>query len=119
MASHRKKGSRKTHTSKLRKSVRSAQKKVTKLRRSLKKSVKKSGSKSKRTRSLRKSLKKASKRLKSAQKKSKKYSAKTMWKHNPKNLKGSRRVSDLSKWEKKLYDKMSKSDKKHFLAYNT
>jgi hypothetical protein len=107
------------HTSKLTRSVRSAQKKVTKLRRSLKKSVKKSGSKSKRTRSLRKSLKKASKRLKSAQKKSKKYSAKTMWKHNPKNLKGSRRVSDLSKWEKKLYDKMSKSDKKHFLAYNT
>jgi agmatinase len=47
------------HTSKLTRSVRSAQKRVTKLRRSLKKSMKKSGSKSKRTRSLRKSLKKA------------------------------------------------------------
>ena len=107
------------HTSKLTRSVRSAQKKVTKLRRSLKKSVKKSGSKSKRTRSLRKSLKKASKRLKSAQKKSKKYSAKSMWKHSPKNLEGSRRVSDLSNWEKKRYDKMGKSEKKHFLKYNT
>ena len=107
------------HTSKLTRSVRSAQKKVTKLRRSVKKSVKKSGSKSKRTRSLRKSLKKAKKSLEKAKKKSKRYSAKSMWKHNPKNLKGSRRVSDLSKWEKKLYDKMSKSDKEHFLAYNT
>ncbi len=111
--------SSKRHTSKLRKSVRSAQKRVTKLRRSVKKSVKKSGSKSKRTRSLRKSLKKAKKSLEKAKKKSKRYSAKTMWKYSPKNLKGSRRVSDLSTSEKKIYDKMSKSDKKHFLKYNT
>jgi hypothetical protein len=107
------------HTSKLTRSVRSAQKRVTKLRRSVKKSVKKSGSKSKRTRSLRKSLKKSKKSLEKAKKKSKRYSAKTMWKHSPKNLKGSRRVSDLSTSEKKIYDKMSKSDKKHFLKYNS
>jgi len=108
-----------SHSSKLTLSVNSAKKRVTKLRRSLKKSVKKSGSKSKRTRSLRKSLKKAKKGLKSAQKKSKKYSAKSMFKHSPKNLGGSRRVSDLSNSEKKIYDKMGKSDKKHFLKYNT
>ena len=111
--------SSKRHTSKLRKSLNSAKKRVTKLRRSLKNSVKKSGSKSKRTRSLRKSLKKAKKSLKSAQKKERKYSAKSMWKHSPKNLEGSRRVSDISKSEKKIYDKMGKSDKKHFLKYNT
>ena len=111
--------SSKRHTSKLRKSLNSAKKRVTKLRRSLKKSMKKGGSKSKRTRSLRKSLKKAKKSLKSAQKKSKKYSAKSMWKHSPKNLEGSRRVSDLSSSEKKIYDKMGKSEKKHFLKYNT
>jgi hypothetical protein len=64
-------------------------------------------------------LKKAKKSLEKAKKKSKRYSAKTMWKHSPKNLKGSRRVSDLSTSEKKIYDKMSKSDKKHFLAYNS
>ena len=58
------------HSSKLKRSLTSAKKRVTKLRRSLKKSMKKSGSKSKRTRSLRKSLKKAKKSLKSAQKKS-------------------------------------------------
>ena len=54
------------HSSKLKRSLTSAKKRVAKLRRSLKKS----GSKSKRTRSLRKSLKKAKKSLKSAQKKS-------------------------------------------------
>ena len=42
-----------------------------------------------------------------------------MFKHSPKNLGGSRRVSDLSKSEKKIYDRMSKREKKHFLKYNT
>jgi DNA repair exonuclease SbcCD ATPase subunit len=79
------------HTSKLTRSVRSAKKRVTKLRRSLKKSMKKGGSKSKRTRSLRKSLKKAKKSLKTAQKKSKKYSSKGMSKKS--KGKGSRKGS--------------------------
>ena len=103
----------KSRTSKLTRSVRSAKKRVTKLRRSLKMSMKKGGSKSKRTRSLRKSLKKARKSLKSAQKKSKKYNGKSWIKSNR------RPVSSLSRFEKKLYDKMSKEDKKHFLKRNT
>ena len=67
------------HTSKVKLSLRSAKKRVTKLKRSLKKSSRKHGSKSKRTRSLRKSLKKARRTLKTAKKRSHKYSAKAMW----------------------------------------